>query len=167
MFDLNLSISSKLAAYRLAAPSSGERCIRKFYQLRLCGDVTHMHTPTLSSILSNPAAAQSKSAAVINVQRTSRASQKASGAGVPTRVDGLHEAFVRGVNQLLRLLVHIPDKECFIEVSMETVVVDRDVNCVNKNSADVTRRTDPEDLKTGSQPLRMSPSCSSLLSGMP
>lgn len=52
--------------------------------------------------------------------------------GVPTGVDGLHEALVRGLDQLLRLLVHVSDEEGFIEVSMETVVVHCDVNCVNK-----------------------------------
>lgn len=50
-------------------------------------------------------------------------------AGAPTGVDGLHEALVRGLHQLLRLLVHVPDKERLVQVAMETVVVDRDVNC--------------------------------------
>lgn len=76
---------------------------------------------------------------MINVQRrTSLTSQADRDTDVPTRVDGLHEAFVRGLNQLLRLFLHISNKECFIEVSMETIVVDRDVNCANNNSADVT-----------------------------
>lgn len=82
---------------------------------------------------------------MINVQQTSRTSQTGCDADIPTRVDGLHEALVRGLNQLLRLFIHISNKECFIEVSMETVVVDRDVNCANNKSTDVTRHADSED----------------------
>lgn len=50
-------------------------------------------------------------------------------AQIPTRVDGLHKAFVRGLNQLLCFFVHVSDEEGFIEVAVETVVVDRDVHC--------------------------------------
>lgn len=75
---------------------------------------------------------------MIKGQQTSQTSQTGCDAGVPTGVDGLHEAFVRGLNQLLRLVVHVSDEERFIQVAMETVVVDRDVNCANNNSAGVT-----------------------------
>lgn len=75
-------------------------------------------------------------------QRRSETSQTGCDSDVLTGVDGLHEAFIRGLNQLLRLFIHISNKECFIEVSMETVVVDGDVNCANNNSADVTCHTD-------------------------
>lgn len=68
---------------------------------------------------------QRESSAALNERRTSQLCD----AGAPTGVDGLHEALVRGLNQLLRLLVHVPDKERLIQVAMETVVVDRDVNC--------------------------------------
>lgn len=64
--------------------------------------------------------------------------------GIPTRVDGLHEAFVCCLNQLLCFFIHISNKESFIEVSMEAIVVNRDVNCVNNESADVTCHSDSE-----------------------
>lgn len=50
-------------------------------------------------------------------------------AQIPTRVDGLHKAFIRGLDQFLRFFVHVADEEGFIEVAVETVVVDCDVHC--------------------------------------
>lgn len=41
----------------------------------------------------------------------------------------MHKAFVCGLNQLLRLFIHLADVEGFVEVTMETVVVDGDVHC--------------------------------------
>lgn len=49
---------------------------------------------------------------------------------VPTGVNGLHKAFICGLNQLLGSLIHLSDKKGFVEVTMETVVVDSDVHCV-------------------------------------
>ena len=50
----------------------------------------------------------------------------------PTRVDGLHKAFIGGLDQLLRSFIHLSDIEGFIKVTMETVVVDGDVHCVSE-----------------------------------
>ena len=50
----------------------------------------------------------------------------------PTRVDGLHKAFIGGLNQLLRSFIHLSNIEGFIKVTMETVVVDGDVHCVSE-----------------------------------
>lgn len=84
----------------------------------------HLWSDTLPVGISHPAAKWSKSIVVIIVQGTRDITD-----GVPTRVDGLHEAFVCCLNQLLCFFIHISNKESFIEVSMEAIVVDRDVNC--------------------------------------
>lgn len=53
-----------------------------------------------------------------------------------TRVDSLHKTFVRGLDQLLCFFVHLTDKEGFIQVTMETVVVDGDVHCAQVKTRD-------------------------------
>ena len=48
----------------------------------------------------------------------------------PTRVNGLHKAFICGLNQFLCFFIHMSHKEGFIEVTVKTIVVDCDVHCV-------------------------------------
>lgn len=46
-----------------------------------------------------------------------------------TGVDGLHQAFICGLDQFLSLLVHFAHKEGLVQVAMETIVEHRDVHC--------------------------------------
>lgn len=50
----------------------------------------------------------------------------------PTRINGLHKAFICGLNQFLCFFIHVSNKEGFIEVTVKTVVVDCDVHCIKK-----------------------------------
>lgn len=49
--------------------------------------------------------------------------------GPLTGVDGLHKAFVRGLDQFLCFFVHVAHEEGLVQVAVETVVENRDVDC--------------------------------------
>ena len=46
----------------------------------------------------------------------------------------MHKAFIRSLHQFLRFFLHLAHIEGFIEVTMETVVVDGDVHCVRMSA---------------------------------
>lgn len=66
---------------------------------------------------------------VLTTDTASASEPNRFGSHEPTGVDGLHQAFVRRLHQLLRSFLHLSHEEGFVQVAVETVVVDRDVHC--------------------------------------
>lgn len=62
-------------------------------------------------------------------QTPSHTKHTAAAARLHTRVDGLHQAFVRRLHQPLGSFLHLAHEEGLIQVAMETVMVDSDVHC--------------------------------------
>ena len=77
-----------------------------------------------------------------------------------TNLYGLHHAVVGSLNQIPTYLIHHTHKHCLIQVSMETTVVHSHINWGRMRVMKFPTR--------GVYPLlQMSPSCSSLVSGIP